>query len=203
MLNLSHSMRMSINVHQRMHAMLQAYAEFLANPSLEVQLAQELLRKCRCYSPPWMREMVAKFHRDLHPLPSGAYVRQLHFDEKLLCILMQKMTWEYWPGIGLMTIKTGPANIQGESMPSFSELLPFRAANKFTNTMFLTEVLQLNMHYFFLGKAKGSGVGAVALHTMFASWLRNGRGIPTVHMVMSWAAWVIFCEADSSDGDYD
>ena len=105
--------------------------------------------------------------------------------KKLLCILMQKMTWEYWPGIGLMTIKTGPVNIEGESIPGFSELLPFRAANKFTHTMFRTEVLQLSMHYFFLGRAEGSGVGAAALNTMFASWLKKGRGIPTELMVRS------------------
>ena len=193
MLNLSYSMKMSINVHQRLDALLQAYAEFLANPSLEVQLAQELLRKCR--SPPWMREMVAD------ALPSGTYV-QLHFSEQWLCILMQKMTWDYWPGIGLMTIRTGPINIEGQSIPGFSELLPFRAANKFTHTMFLNEVLQLSMHYFFMSLGE-SGAGAAALNAMFACWLRWGRGIPTEPMVRSWAAWVIYREADSSDGDSD
>ena len=198
MLNRFYSMKTSMNVHQRLDALLQAYAEFLANPSLEVQLAQELLRKCR--SPPWMREMAAKYHRKLHALPSGTYV-QLHFSEQWLCILMQKMTWDYWPGIGLMTIRTGPVNIQGESIPGFSELLPFRAANKFTHTMFLSEVLQLSMHYFFLSLGQ-SGIGAAALNTMFASWIRKGRGIPTAPMVRSWAAWVVFCEADSSDDNH-
>ena len=180
MLNLSYSMKTSMNVHERLDALLEAYADLIANPSLDVQLAQELLRRCR--GTPLVRQAE-------QAVPSGRYL-SLHFSEQWLCILMQKLTWVYWPGIGLMTIRTGPVNIEGEAISGFTELAALRAVNRFTQSMLLNEVLQLSVHFFFLSVG-GSDRGAAALDAMFAHYIRIGRGIPIAPMVRCWARWVL------------